>query len=330
MQRGSPEKKIPAQAVRIGCGKTKRRSSLQLLLGSGICLSLRRLPWKKIHAQRPVEEQLLDSQFAYREGRSCKDALLLIQNKICKFLDDPKCKAVRMFAMDFSKAFDSVSHKLLAEKLKSLPLNPYIINWWLGFLRDRKQRVIFGSSVCNWKTVNKGTTQGSVSGPYLFNIFLNDLEIKLGNETLGFKYADDCTIIAPVYDDIDHSADLINQFVRWAGQNTFVLPNITYALSVYGASETELTIAQQFLDRCFKRRYISKKLEIGELLKVQDHRFCRKVSSIPNHPLRANFPETKITRYNLRNKSPAMPAIHTDGFKNTFFKRIVSKYNVAL
>ena len=92
-----------------------------------------------------------------------------------------------MFAMDFSKAFDSVSHKLLAEKLKSLPLNPYIINWWLGFLRDRKQRVIFGSSVCNWKTVNKGTTQGSVSGPYLFNIFLNDLEIKLGNETFGFK-----------------------------------------------------------------------------------------------------------------------------------------------
>ena len=62
-------------------------------------------------------------------------------------------------------------------------------------------------------------TQGSVSGPYLFNIFLNDLEIKLGNETLGFKYADDCTIIAPVYDDIDHSADLINQFVRWPGQN---------------------------------------------------------------------------------------------------------------
>ena len=117
-----------------------------------------------------------------------------------------------MFAMDFSKASDSVSHKLLAEKLESLPLNPYIINWWLGFLPDRKQRVIFGSSVCNWKTVNKGTTQGSVSGPYLFNIFLNDLEIKLGNETLGFEYADDCAIIAPVYDNIDHSADLIGTF----------------------------------------------------------------------------------------------------------------------
>ena len=131
---------------------------------------------------------------------------------VARTVDDPKCKAVQ--------AFDSVSHQLLAEKLKSLPLNLYIINWWLGFLRDRKQRVIFGSSVCNWKTVNKGTTEGSVSGTYLFNIFLNDLEIKLGNETLGFKYADDCTIIAPVYHDIDQSTDLINQFVRWASQNT--------------------------------------------------------------------------------------------------------------
>ena len=51
-----------------------------------------------------------------------------------------------------SSLIDSVSHKLLAEKLKSLPINPHIINWWLGFLRDRKQRVIFGSSVCDWNS----------------------------------------------------------------------------------------------------------------------------------------------------------------------------------
>ena len=145
-----------------------------------------------------------------------------------------------------------------------------------------------------------------------------------------------------------------------------------------------LCMAQQFLDRCFKRRYISEKLDIGELLKVQDHRICRKVFSIPNYPRRANFPETKTIRYNLRNKSPVMPAIYTDRqkifslprvvpcfpllgltssglfmglsstiiytselilcsticvpsatlhnirFKNTFFNRIVFKYNVAL
>ena len=71
--------------------------------------------------------------------RKWKSQKLVNKNKICKFLDDFKCKAVRMFAMDFSKAFDSVSHKLLAEKLKSLPLNPYIINWQISFVRDKKE-----------------------------------------------------------------------------------------------------------------------------------------------------------------------------------------------
>lgn len=52
------------------------------------------------------------------------------------------------------------------------------------------------------------TTQGSVLVPYLINIFLNDLEIKVGNETLGFKYAVDCTIVAPAYYDTDHSTYL--------------------------------------------------------------------------------------------------------------------------
>ena len=89
---------------------------------------------------------------------------------------------------------------------------------------------------------------------------------------------------------------------------------------MYGASESELTIAKQFLDRCFKRRYISKKSEIGELLKVQDHRLCRKVSSIPNHPLRANFPETKFKEEISRN------ARHLHG---PFINRTVFKYNVA-
>ena len=81
--------------------------------------------------------------------------------------------------MDFSKVFDSVKHNLLSDKLKQLPLNPCIVNWYHSFLSGRQQRVYFNNPCCIWKEVNKGTIQESVSGPYLFNIFLNDLETEL-------------------------------------------------------------------------------------------------------------------------------------------------------
>ena len=73
--------------------------------------------------------------------------------------------------MDFSKAFDRVKHNLLIETLTQSPLNPYIVNWYVSFLSDRKQRVVCHNTVCDWKDVNRSTTQGSVSGQYLFNPF---------------------------------------------------------------------------------------------------------------------------------------------------------------
>ena len=80
------------------------------------------------HGKQAVEGNLSQTQFAYRQGGNCMDALLTIQHHICKFLDDSNCEAVRLFTMDFSKAFDSVKHNLLSAKLKQLPLNPYRYN----------------------------------------------------------------------------------------------------------------------------------------------------------------------------------------------------------
>ena len=119
--------------------------------------------------------------------------------------------------VDFSKAFDSVKHSILSEKLKSWPdLDPHIINWYLSFLKDRKQRVIYNGVTGNWKSVNKGTTQGSASGPYLFNIFLNDLDFHNHTDFTLDKYADDSTLVVPVSKTKPNVSDMaITLFMDW-------------------------------------------------------------------------------------------------------------------
>jgi hypothetical protein len=73
---------------------------------------------------------------------------------------------------------------------------------------------------------------------------------------------------------------------------SLVLPNITYALSVYGASKPELTTVQCFLERCYKRKYISKKIDVHELLEKQDRKtFSKVVARLEQHPLRNLFPK---------------------------------------
>ena len=63
-----------------------------------------------------MEDNLSNSQFTYREGGSCTDTLVIIQRKVCKFLDNPDCIAVRMFTMDFSRAFDRLCKPLSSSK----------------------------------------------------------------------------------------------------------------------------------------------------------------------------------------------------------------------
>ena len=112
-------------------------------------------------SKKAFEENLASNQNAYRDGCNCTDALIDIENNYIKALDDKDCTCVRIFAMDFLKAFDNVKHSLLGRKLKSLNMDPYIVNWYLRFLKDRYQKLVFRGTTYQWREVNKGTTQGS-------------------------------------------------------------------------------------------------------------------------------------------------------------------------
>ena len=73
--------------------------------------------------------------------------------------------------------------KPLSNKRKGVSLNPFIINWYLSFLENRQQRISHNSFQGQWKCVNRSTTPGSVSGPYLFSIYIAWCSIVKKNNT---------------------------------------------------------------------------------------------------------------------------------------------------
>ena len=110
--------------------------------------------------------------------------------------------------------------------------------------------------------------------------------------------------------------------------SALVLPNFTYGLPVYGAVDLDLTVIQNFLDRYFKRKYTSKRMDIRELLEKADKKLFKVHSVDPDCPLSKIIPKKKETKYLLRNKSAHRPDIKTDRFKNVFVNRIIFRYNL--
>ncbi len=147
-----------------------------------------------------ISDQLMDffviklSQYlaAYRKGYSTQHVLMKALEDWKLALDNKE--HVGCVLMDLSKAFDALPHCLLLAKLKAYGVSESACLLILSYLSMRKQRVKIGKHRSDWQLIKRGVPQGSITGPLLFNIFLNDLFYFLHGQCNLYNYADDNTL----------------------------------------------------------------------------------------------------------------------------------------
>ena len=139
-------------------------------------------------------------QHAFYKGRCCTTQLCTVINDWSKSIDQGLQTDV--FILDFAKAFDSVPHKHLKVKLFRYGINGKTLEWIDKFLCHRYQWVAVNGSKSDWSPVVSGVPQGTVLGPVLFNIFINDIVDTVDSETRLF--ADDCVCYRPIEKDQDY------------------------------------------------------------------------------------------------------------------------------
>ena len=143
-----------------------------------------------------TENQILyESQYGFRKLHSTELAALEMSDKITTHLDQGKIPLA--IFLDLSKAFDTIDHKILIDKLRHYGLKGNSLNWFKSYLSNRKQYVEYNNSHSSYANVSTGVPQGSILGPLLFIIYMNDIA-KVTDKFHFVLYADDTSLVEPI------------------------------------------------------------------------------------------------------------------------------------
>ena len=155
-----------------------------------------------------VQYNLIRSSQHFWCHRSCLTNLLEFLEIVTKFL----------FYLDFSRAFDKVPHQRLLQRVRSHGITGKIANWIEDWLKDRQQRVVLNGKASPWSKVTSGVPQGSVLGPCLFIIYINDIDQAIDAVLQIMKFADDTKgcAIADTEEDCCRIQNQLDKIHQWS------------------------------------------------------------------------------------------------------------------
>ena len=228
---------------------------------------------------------LSDYLCGFRKGYSTQYCLLYMLEKWKRALDQGNIAGGIL--TDLSKAFDCLNHALLIAKLEAYGFEISSLTFIYSYLSQRRQRTKVNNFVSEWKYINLGVPQGSILGPLLFNIYMNDLFYFVPEKTLA-NYADDNTLhctgsdIETISSTLENKTDIL---LKWFDINYFKMNADKCKLMVTKHSDN---VSLQIDGHCIKGSNCVKLLgvKIDSTLNYNDH-----VSSLYKKS------QCKITRY---------------------------------
>ena len=163
---------------------------------------------------------------------------------------------MRAVFLDISKAFDKVWHEGLVFKLKQNGISGNLLKFFESYLHNRKQRVILNGSYSEYSPIESGVPQGSVLGPLLFLVYINDLEKNIKSNVKFF--ADDTMLYSIVNDpvqtgaDLNHDLDVIQQWA-YSGKWSSIPISQSKQMRFYFLAKEHLKITHMFFQRTSSR-----------------------------------------------------------------------------
>ena len=153
---------------------------------------------------------LYNLQFGFRSGHSTAMALMALVDSISKSLDNGEF-TLGVF-LDFSKAFDCLDHKILFDKLEHYGVRNEALMWFKSYFTDRNQYVVYEGVESDKMSITCGVPQGSILGPLLFLLYVNDV-VNVSDVLLLILYADDTNAFLSG-NDIDALIDTMNEELK--------------------------------------------------------------------------------------------------------------------